>query len=179
MLFIDWLIMCLCWRNIYLGLLHIFWVIWILFHIEFLELYILDIPPLSDEYFVIKHLLMFISNSFTFYIYFYHPPWNDFNDLCELRVSWMRSSIFSGLFIENAEQFPPMHDFMTLSNISWQRCADLLLGSLLSPIDLFDSFVIVACCFITTILYYSLKIARLMLSFLLYLLKLVLSLRYY
>lgn len=34
-----------------------------------------------------KHLLMSIYNCFIFSIYFYHPPWIDFNNLCELGVS--------------------------------------------------------------------------------------------
>lgn len=77
----------------------------------------------------------------------------------------MRSSVFSGLFIENAEQFPPMHDFRTLSKISWQGCEDLLPGSLLCSIDFLILFVIGTCCFISTALYCTLKTGRLVLSF--------------
>lgn len=87
-------------------------------------------------------------------------------------------TVFQGYLLKNTEQLPLIHVCRILLKNSCQRCEDLLLGSMLSSIDLSDSFVIVGCCFITLALYCNLKAGSLIISALLYLFKMVLNSRY-
>jgi hypothetical protein len=118
-----------------------------LFLIEFLELYILDIIPChiysykyflplfqwrisaflsyvvealakKNAHFIMKHILMFISSSFIFYAYFYHPNLIDFHNIF-LFFNWVFISftlpMLSQKYPTCSAPTPPPSQFLALA----------------------------------------------------------------